>query len=377
MTKLACFPATLLLQQTEVILTGWGMAAPVAQQTAKLIVETDLLGIDSHGISMLPHYDRLLRAGQWQPAGKTRLLTETPTTAVLDGGHSLGHATARRAIELAVDKSEQYGLGCVVVRNANHFGAAGLYARYAAARGKIALVTSTTRNRMLVPSRAAQPVLGTNPIAFAAPAGSNEDFALDMATTTVAANKIKVYDYQDQELPAGWVVNARGEAVTNSREGMSTVFEQAEGGLTPLGGPEQNGGHKGYGLAMMAQILAGTLAGSAFAATRPAGEIADIGHFFLAINPGAFGPLAQFRQGLDEIIDTLHTTPASDPASPVLVAGEPENNTRRQREAQGIPLPASLLLQLREICQQHGFTDLLTPYASQWQPPIAGRRLRV
>ncbi|MCU5772352.1 Ldh family oxidoreductase [Erwiniaceae bacterium BAC15a-03b] len=364
MKKPLLFPAELLLQQTETILRGWGIAADAAQQTAKLIIETDLLGIDSHGISMLPHYDRLLRDAQWHPTGETRLLSETPTTAVLDGGHALGHATAQRAIELAVDKSEQSGLGCVVVRNANHFGAAGLYARYAAARGKIALVTSTTRSRMLVPSRAAMPVLGTNPIAFAAPAGRNEDFALDMATTTVAANKIKVYDYQEKDLPAGWVVDARGEAVTSSREGMITVYEQPEGGLTPLGGLEQNGGHKGYGLAMMAQILAGTLAGSAFAATRPAGEIPDIGHFFLAINPTAFGPLAQFEQGLDEVIDTLHATPASDPTAPVLVAGEPENHTRRQRVEYGVPLPDSLLQKLRDICQQRDFSDLLTPYAS-------------
>lgn len=355
------FSVELLHQQTMIILTGWGMPENIAQETAELMLETDLLGIDSHGISMLPHYDKLRQEGKWHPDAQATVVSQTPVTAVLDGGHALGHATAMTAMKLAIAKSENTGIGAVVVRNSNHFGAAGLYARYAAARGKIALVTSTTRSRMLVPSRAKFPVLGTNPIAFAAPAGEKEDFVLDMATTTVAANKVKVYEFNGSDLPAGWVVNEEGTQVTDSSQGMDYVYRRKEGGLTPLGGLEQSGGHKGYGLAMMAQILAGPLAGAAFAPTREAGGMPNIGHFFLALDPAAFGDPDVFKAELDTIINTLHATPSADPLSPVLVAGEPENQRHRQRQRDGIPVSDALLAQLHALCEREHFVDLLSP----------------
>lgn len=357
------FSAQLLLKQVLVILTGWGMPEKIAQETAELILETDLLGIDSHGISMLPHYDKLRLEGKWRPDGRVTVVSQTPVSAVLDGDHALGHVTAMTAMKLAIAKSENTGIGAVVVRNSNHFGAAGLYARYAAARGKIALVTSTTRSRMLVPSRAKFPVLGTNPIAFAAPAGEKEDFVLDMATTTVAANKVKMYAFHDRDLPAGWVVNEEGLQVTDSSQGMDFVYHRKEGGLTPLGGLEDSGGHKGYGLAMMAQILAGPLAGAAFAPTREAGEMPNIGHFFLALDPAAFGDPDVFKAELDTIINTLHATPSTDPLSPVLVAGEPENQRYRQRQRDGIPISDALLAQLHAICAREHVDDLLSPVA--------------
>lgn len=362
MNQAVTLPAALLMRQAETILTGWGMPEDIAVQTAELMVETDLFGVDSHGISMLPHYDKLLQAGLWNPAGRANIIRETPATAVIDGCHSLGHATALLAIQTAVAKSELSGMGSVVVRHSNHFGAAGLYARYAAARGKIALITSTTRSRMLVPSRAQVPVLGTNPLAFAAPAERNADFVLDMATTTVAANKVKVYDFTGEALPPGWVSDEHGEAVTDSALGMEYVFQRPPGGLTPLGGLEETGGHKGYGLAMLAQILAGPLAGASFAATRPAGGMPDIGHFFLVIDPAAFGDPSDFRQGLDHIIDTLHDTPPADASKPVLVAGDIENQTHKQRSLSGIPLPAALIAQLQALCQRSGFTDFLAAH---------------
>lgn len=364
------YQAALLRQQAEIVLTGWGMAADIAAQTAELMIETDLLGIDSHGISMLPHYHKLLKAKMWHPEARAKIVGETPVTAVVDGCHSLGHATSMLAMELAVKKAKTLGMGAVVVRHSNHFGAAGLYARYAAAQGMIALVTSTTRGRLLVPTGAQWPVLGTNPIAFSAPATKNSDFVLDMATTTVAANKIKVYDFHDKTLPAGWVVDDKGDTVTDSKIGMDYVFQQFAGGLTPLGGQEENGGHKGYGLAMMAQILAGPLADAAFGATRAEGGMPNIGHFFLAIDPKAFRAENEFEHDLDEIIDTLHATPPSDAEQPVLVAGEPENQRHRQRSQDGIPLPLALINQLREICQQEGFVCLLDEAQSGSQPVV-------
>lgn len=359
MSQTPRFPAQVLRQQTEIILTGWGMPAETAAQTAELIVETDLLGIDSHGISMLPHYQRLLAEGKWQPAGQAKIVSETPVTAVVDGGNSLGHATSLLAVKTAVEKAKKLGLAAVTVRNSNHFGAAGLYARYAAAEGLIALVTSTTRGSIQVPSGGKSPVLGTNPIAFSAPASKNDDFVLDMATTTVAANKVKVYDFYDKAVPAGWVVDENGRPVTETKSAMEYVFQRKEGGLTPLGGSTETGGHKGYGLAMLAQILSGPLAGAGFGARQDKNELPNVGHFFLVIDPKAFRSEEQFEQDLDQIIDTLHATPATDSNQPVLVAGEPENQTHRQRSVEGIPVPLVLLAQLSDLCEQGQFTNVL------------------
>ncbi len=221
---------------------------------------------------------------------------------------------------------------------------------------------------MLVPTGAAAPVLGTNPIAFAAPAGHNADFVLDMATTTVAANKVKVYQFHQQELPAGWVVDGSGESVTDSVQGLAQVFQSPEGGLTPLGGLLSGGGHKGYGLAMMVQILAGALAGSSFPATRPKDALPDISHFFLAIDPKAFGVADSFGAALDEMIDTLHNTAVSTAGKSVMVAGEPEDRHHADRLMHGVPLSTTLLAQLEAICQRQNVPFLLHSTKAKNQP---------
>ncbi|MDV7213526.1 Ldh family oxidoreductase [Azotobacter beijerinckii] len=356
MTKVS---AESLRALTAAVLAAWGMPVAAAGETAALIVETDLSGVDSHGVSMLPFYEGLRDAGDWVPDAEPRLVRESPCTALLDGGHGLGHRTAMQAMRLAADKAQRIGLGAVAVSNSNHFGAAGLYARAAAERGLIGLVASTTRSPMLVPTRASVPVLGTNPLAFAAPARRNRPFVLDIATTTVAANKVKVYDLQSRDIPAGWVVDEAGRPVTSSARAMDYLFRRPEGGLTALGGVAELGSHKGYGLGMLAQILAGPLCGAAFAPLRGKDDKPNIGHFFLALDPAAFRGEDAFENELDAIVDALHATPAADPALPVLVAGDPEAQTREARLRDGIPLPDRLQAQLREICRRAGVSHRL------------------
>ncbi len=338
-----------LRQLTAAILSAWGMPARAAAETARLIVETDLLGIDSHGVSMLPFYETLRASGKWRPEAVARLIRDLPCTALLDGDQGLGYCTAWQAMQLAVGKARQTGVGVVAVRNSNHFGAAGLYARAATRCGLIGLVTSTARLPMMMPTHARQPVLGTNPIAFAAPARRNRPFVLDMATTTVAANKVKVYELQNRDIPAGWVVDGKGRPVTDSAMAMDHLFRSPEGGLSALGGSPDMGSHKGYGLCMLAQILAGPLGGAVWS-SHPQ----EVGHFFLALDPQAFRPEGAFEKDLDSLIDVLHATPPVDPARPVLVAGDPEAAARAQRLRDGIPLPRKLQDQLREISRRAG-----------------------
>jgi LDH2 family malate/lactate/ureidoglycolate dehydrogenase len=352
-------------QQILNILHAWGMAEDLAATTAEAMVETDLFGVDSHGISMLMTYEQRVQEKRLNLNARPRIVRENACTALVDGDAGLGHPVSTFAMNLAVDKALQAGVAVVGVRNSHHFGAAGVYARIAARRGLIGMVTSATRGVSMVPTRGAMPVLGTNPIAFAAPAKRNRPFVLDMATTTTAAGKIKVYDLNNRTMPPGWVVEGDGRTVTDARRGMEILHKEKPGGLTPLGGTPELASHKGYGLAMMVHILGGALVGSSFSPIRNRTGTPDqphnIGHFFLALDPRAFREAGAFESDLDEVIDVLHAAPPADPSLPVLVAGEPEDAMRERRLREGVPVPASLDALIRGICDRCGAPYLLRP----------------
>jgi LDH2 family malate/lactate/ureidoglycolate dehydrogenase len=347
------------------ILHAWGMADDLAQTTAEAMVETDLLGVDSHGISMLMTYEARKREGKLNLAAKPTILRESPCTALVDGQAGLGHPVSVFAMNLAVDKALKMGIAAVGVRNSHHFGATGVYARIASRRGVIGMVTSATRGITMVPTRGKIPVLGTNPIAFTAPAKRNRPFALDMATTTSAGNKVKVYDLNNKKLPEGWVIDGEGNVVTDAHRAMEMMHDGSKsGGLTPVGGLESMASYKGYGLAMMAHILGGTLMGGSFSPIRERTQgdkdPDNIGHFFLAIDPKAFRGEGEFENDLDDVIDILHATPPLDPSRPVLVAGDPEAAERERRLKNGIPIPEKLDQHIRDICGRCGAEYVLT-----------------
>src|SRR6202162_1501928 len=335
------------------VFRAWGMSDPHADTTAEMMVETDLRGVDSHGISMLPTYDQEFRNGRLNMGPVFKTGRDAAATALIDPDASLVHPVSVHAMNLAVDKCRESGVAVVSVVNSHHFGAAGCYSRIAADRGVIGMVTASTRGVTLVPTFAAEPVMGTNPLAFAAPARRNAPFALEMATTTVAAGKVKLYKLNHRPVPPGWVVDGGGRPVTDPEEAFRYVFERPEGGITPLGGARAVGGHKGYGLAVMVHILGGGLARASFSPirnrTQKPSDPHNIGHFFMAINPSAFRPEGEFQEDLDQVIDVLHGAKRADPAQPVLVAGDPEMATRSERLEQGVPIPEDLMEQLRAV----------------------------
>jgi LDH2 family malate/lactate/ureidoglycolate dehydrogenase len=357
--------AELIQSQLVSVFRAWGMSAEHAATTAEMMVETDLRGVDSHGISMLPTYDREFRAGRLNMRPVWKTVREGPAMALIDADASLGHAVSVHAMNLAVDKCRTTGVAVVSVFNSHHFGAAGCYSKIAASRGVIGMVTSGTRGVTMVPTFAAEPVMGTNPLAFAAPARRHQPFQLDMATTTVAAGKIKVHKLNHRPLPAGWVVDGDGRPVTDESQGFAQVFERPEGGITPLGGTREVGSHKGYGLAVMVHILGATLSGASFSPirnrTQRPSDPHDIGHFFMAIDPRAFRAEGEFENDLDQVIDVLHGARRADPAQPVLVAGDPETATRAERLERGVPIPDDLMTQLREVAKAAGVPFLLAP----------------
>lgn len=345
-------------RQILLILQAWGMAPDMAEITSGLMVETDLMGVDSHGVSMLMMYEEMRQSGMLNLQGRPSVVREMGCTALLDGAAGLGHPVSAMAMNLAVDKAIVHGVGVVGVRNSHHFGAAGIYARIASEREVIGLVTTATRLVTMVPTRATVPVLGTNPLAFAAPAHRNKPFVLDMATTTVAAGKVKVHHLNDKPMPAGWVVDGAGRPVVDPHQGMDYVFKRPDGGLTPLGGTREHGSHKGYGLAVMVHILGGTLTGGSFSPignrSRKPGDPANVGHFFLALDPRFFREEGEFQDDLDDVIDVLHQTPCADSGEPVLVAGDPEALAREERLRDGIPIPPRLDVYIRDICGRCG-----------------------
>ena len=357
------FPADRVREQTRAVLEAWGMDPEHAEVTSRLMTETDLRGVDSHGVSMLPSYEKQIATGQVRPRSEFRVVREAPATALIDAGSGFGHAVSAHAMELAVRKCRVTGVAVVSVVTSSHFGAAGVYSAIAAEHGCVGMVTSATRGVLMVPTFGAEAVMGTNPLAFAAPGGRNPAFELDMATTTVAMNRVRVHKLRGEPLPEGWVVDGRGRSVTDPDEAMELVDEESEGGLTPLGIDRELGGHKGYGLAVMVHVLGGVLGGASFSPvrkrTQKPGDPNDLGHFFMAIDPTAFRDEGEFEEDLDEVVDVLHGAARARPEQPVLVAGDPERATREERLRDGIPLPDRLVELLAGICERTGAPFLL------------------
>lgn len=348
------FDHTVLRGQVDRILDAWGLSEVARCVVIDAMTATDLAGVDSHGISMLPTYDAKRMAGVVEVAATPRVIADAAAYATIDGGGGLGHYAGATAMQLAIEKARDSGIAIVTVRNSRHFGAAGYYARMACDEGLIGIATTSTSRAPMIPTNGAEPVLGTNPIAFAAQGSRAEPFVLDLSTSTVAANKVRTYGYRDTPVPDGWVVDAAQRPVTDSNAAMSILDSGTGGGLTPLGGSETLGGHKGYGLAVMVQILCGALAGGDFGATRHESEPENIGHCMIAIDPEQLRGGDAFVREVDELLATLEATPPATNDRPVVVAGAPEAANRADRLVNGIPVPDALLAALAQVAERAG-----------------------
>lgn len=347
-------PADRLRSQIAALLSAWGMPADQVAATAEALALADLMGIDSHGMNLLPFYDEQRRAGKVVMAPDIRVVRDVGAVALIDGGGGFGEAPSTRAIDLAVAKARTLGIGAVAVRNSNHYGAAGVHALRATAHGLIGISTSAVWNTAIVPTFGTKAMLGTNPWAFAAPARRNPPFLLDMATSTVAIGKLKLAHMAGKMLPEGWVLTRDGKPQTDAAASLVDRL------LTPLGGDRVHSGHKGYGLAVMAEILSTVLSGSSYAPLRaPSKTSYDVGHFLMAIDPGLFRDDGGFADDLDALIDALRATPPADPSQPVMVAGDPEHRNRIERERDGIPVPVPLADHIRALCDTAGAAYLL------------------
>lgn len=361
------FTADQVRAQTLHILKGWGMVGEDAEATADALLDCDLRGIDTHGISLLALYAGWIEGGGFELAARAELVREGPSSALLDAKGGLGFAVSVRAAKLAAQKAKENGVAAVTVRNSHHFGAAGYYARIAAREGVISMVATSTKVVCVVPPGASESVLGTNPLAYGVPRAEGEPIVFDMATSTAAGNKVRLHQITGTPVPEGWVVDGQGQPVTEPEEANRLIYERGPGGLTPLGATPVLGAHKGYGLALMVHFLGGTLAGGRFSGSRnpdhPQGDGDNIGHFFLAIDPDAFRGMGDFLADVDDVESSLRGTVPSDPERPVLLPGDIEEGVLKRRLADGIPLAPNLTAKLKSIAEDLGVPFVLDPSA--------------
>lgn len=355
------YPVAVVRAQIAAFLTAWGMRRSHVDITADALVDADVCGIDSHGISMLTSYAQRLRDGLLAIDAEVTVVTETPVSALLDAGGGLGQVPGVAATRTAIAKAREVGMAAVSVRNSNHFGAASYYTRRLAAAGLVGVATTNVFGPRSAPTFGREAKLSTNPIAFAAPAGRNPAFSLDMSTTTVAAGKVRNRASEGAPIPVGWAADADGQPITDPQ-----VYERDSrhgATLSPLGGTPAGASHKGYGLGAMVEILSAGLSGATLVTSRDTEATgvgsSDLGHFFLALDPTIFRAPGAFEATVDSLIDDLHATIPIDPEQPVQVAGEPEDRIRVERERDGIPVAPGLREQLVSLAERNDVEVLL------------------
>lgn len=335
--------------QIKGILSAFGLSVDHSKTAAEVLCAADLMGIESHGAAMLPLYAEQIATGGATADARVEVVHDHAAVALIDGGGGFGQVPGMMAVEMAAARAKTFGIAAITIRNSNHYGAAGVYARRLAEQGLVGVSTSSVWRAAIVPTGGLEAKLGTNPIAFAAPVARGRPFLLDLATSTAAIGKIKLAARAGRPLPEGWALTAQG---TPERDPDAALLDVL---LSPLGG------HKGYGLSTMVEILSSTLSGAAQTPLRGApGPSHDVGHFVMAMDPGILrGSQAAFEEDLAQMLEGLRQTRPADPGTPVLVAGDPEYGCEDERLQHGIPLPPKLGQQLRTLTARFGTEYLL------------------
>ncbi len=319
---------------------------------ANALLSADLRGIDSHGIARLSGYVRLWEVKRVNTTPAIQIVHETPSTAVLDGDQGLGLVVAQEAMKIAIAKAEKVGTGWVSVQNSNHFGIAGYHAMLALEHNMIG-VAMTNASPLVAPTFSIDKMLGTNPIAVAAPAGSQPPFVADLATTTAANGKLEILQRKNEETPAGWVQDQSGHSTTDAH-----ILKKG-GALLPLGSDREHGSHKGYALGAMVDLFSALLSGANYApwvppfpayVPMPAQQPGKgIGHFIGAMRIDAFRPADEFKKDMDHWIEGFRNARPMEGHSQVLVPGDPERIAEQERLQDGISLHEEVVKDLHEL----------------------------
>jgi L-2-hydroxycarboxylate dehydrogenase (NAD+) len=335
---------------------------------ADVLITADKRGIDSHGVGRFkPIYIDRIRAGILNPITEFEVVREGPTTAVIDGHNGMGHAIARRAMKMTIEKAREYGLGMAVVRNSTHYGAACYYPLMAIEAGMIGL-TGTNARPSIAPTWGVENMLGTNPMTWGMPTDEPFPFMIDCATSVTQRGKIEVYAREGKPTPEGWVIGEDGQYRTDTEQILKDLVT-GKAALTPLGGlGEQTAGYKGYGYAMVVEMLSAALQQGAFlkalSGYNAAGERIPypLGHFFLAINVEAFTEPDAFRKTTGDICRTLRNSRRAPGAERIWTPGEKEHDAWMERKGKGVPFGESLQAEFRALREELGLTQYELPF---------------
>jgi LDH2 family malate/lactate/ureidoglycolate dehydrogenase len=316
---------------------GVGVNLSDANFTASALVASNLRGVDSHGVALMRYYLEQLEHGDMEPQGDPELLHNSGCTALVDGHNAVGQLVARFCCDQAISLAMDHGCGIVSARRSNHFGAAAYWVQRLNAAGFIGIALCNA-SPSVAPWQGKEGRLGTNPICFGVPGAS--PFLLDMATTTVAANKIfNAYSSGKPEVAQGWALDSDGVPTTDTQKAY-------KGLLNPLGG------YKGSGLAVMVEMLCGVLSGGAMSdelgGIRFRGKAVDVSQFFMALDPKCFLEPGEYEQRAQTLTQKLKGTAPATGYDEVLVAGEPEIRMEAHRRKEGIPLDDATWASLSE-----------------------------
>jgi LDH2 family malate/lactate/ureidoglycolate dehydrogenase len=328
-------PEASLRQTVTAVFEKMGETPDDAAIGADVLVTADLRGVETHGVSnMLRAYVDVYGKGTLKANPDWKIVRESPSTAVVDaaGGHAI--ILGPKAMRIAIDKARKVGIGAVAMFNAGHSGPIGHHAMLAAEEDMVGL-TMTSSGAKIVPTFAAEPRLGTNPIAIAAPARNEAPFLFDAATSAIAGNKIRLAQRVGAELLPGWITDVDG----NPNEEPVPVPGDDEWFMLPLGGTREQGSHKGYGFGMMAEIMCSLLSG----AQPPMLGGEQSRHFFSAFNIDAFTDVDEFKDTMDGTLRTLRTTRPAPGHDRVLYPGLSEQEEMIERRANGIPLHSEVV----------------------------------
>lgn len=337
-------PAQKLEEFTARAFQAVGISAPEAKSIAELMVRADLQGSEGHGVFRLPQYVRRIQGGAVNIKPSIRVVREAAGMALVDGDNGMGHLVMRFATEKAIEKAKTGGVAWVGVKWSNHAGPASLYACMPAGHGMIGLYLAVGNANHLPAWGGLDMLLSTNPIAVALPAGAEPAIVLDMATTVAAYGKVKTKAQRGEMMPEGWMMDRHGQPLTDPRRAN-------EGFLVPIGG------YKGYGLALIFGLLAGTLNGAAMGRdvvdfnadyTTPT----NTGHVIVAINVEAFQPVAEFKQSVDALVHDLRNSKRLPGVDRIRLPGEGSHAARADRAKNGIPLPAPLAAALNQLAAE-------------------------
>jgi len=314
-----------------------GVPEDEANIIADSLLEADLAGVESHGLSRVSVYLKKLRAGGACPAVALKTIVDGPGTGVYDAGNSLGAPAAHKVMEIAIEKAKKVGISFVTVMNSSHYGTAAYFAKMALAHDMIGL-SATNAFATMAPWGGKVPFFGTNPFAVAIPACKQLPIVADMATSVVARGKITMALKKNQSIPLGWAKKKDGEDTTDPREAL-------QGTVLPFAGP------KGSAIATIIEALTGVLSGSVFGpqiiSITNAAIPSRVSHCFMAINLAAFGPVGEFKERIDQMILGIKSTPKTKDVEEIFLPGEIEERRKRQQLKDGIPLARVTLDELK------------------------------